>query len=150
MTRTLPRLLLTLAVLSGCADPEARVEETATPVRVQVLARQDFQPTLTLLGTLAPRATATLTAPVAGRLAYPARFAGGLATGETVAAGEVLAMLDSLPSRDRVAEVRLGQRAADDELQRAQRGVELGVLPHADLERAQIQADAARERVRNA
>src|SRR5204862_6299289 len=47
-------------------------------------------------------------------------------------------------------EMRLGQRAAEDELQRARRGVDLGVLPHADLERAEIQAEAARTRVRNA
>src|SRR5204863_5471057 len=33
---------------------------------------------------------------------------------------------------------------------RARRGVEVGVLPHADLERAQIQAEAARTRMRNA
>ncbi len=144
------RPLLILTVLGSCADPDARIEESATPVRIQVLARHDFQPTLSLLGTLTPSGVATVTAPVAGRLAYPARFADGLATGEAVAAGEVLAMLDSLPSRDRLAEARLGERAAVDELQRARRGVELGVLPHADLERAEIQADAARERVHNA
>lgn len=137
-----------LAVL-GCADPEGRSEETATAVRVQVMARREFRPTRTLLGTLEPAGRVALVSPVAGRISYPAGRA-ALPTGAPVRSGEVLALVESLPSRERLGEARMGRRAADDELQRAQRGVALGVLPHADLERAEIAAEAARERVRNA
>jgi RND family efflux transporter MFP subunit len=138
------------ALLSGCADPEARVDEVAIPVRVETLARQDFQPTLILLGTLVPAGRVALTAPAAGRLRFPPRFRDGLATGAEVRAGEIVAEIESLPSRDRVSEARLALRAAEEELARTRRGVDAGVLPHADLDRAQIAADAARLRVANA
>ncbi len=138
------------AALTGCSPGEPAAEEPAIAVRTEILARHDLRPALTLLGTLVDAERRPLQAPVAGTLTYPRRFAQGLATGASVRAGEVLATLVSLPSRERLSEAQLAQRAAEQELERIRRGADLGVLPHADLERAEMQAETARLRARNA
>ncbi|MEO8505285.1 MAG: efflux RND transporter periplasmic adaptor subunit [Acidobacteriota bacterium] len=146
----LAMIALVLIPAQACAPPAPKGEDPPLPVRTTVLARADFQPTVTLLGTLAAAGRTSVTVTAEGTLSYPARFASGLTTGSLVQKGELLATVDSVTARGRVEEARLGTRGAEEDLARVRRGAELGVLPHADLQHAEVEAEGARLRLANA
>jgi membrane fusion protein (multidrug efflux system) len=125
-------------------------EEPALPVRSLLVASAPFEPAVTLLGVVGPAHTATVMTPVQGTLHYPPRFAAGLATGARVKAGEPLAIIRNLEQELRLGEAKLIARGTDEELTRAQRGSDLGILPRADLDRAKVQAEISHERLTNA
>lgn len=146
--RTLAILLLILA-LTACAQAPADVPEEppATPVRVQAVDWKPFQPTLTLLGVVQPSGMAEVAIPVPGRLHYPGRFAGGLATGAEVREGEVLARISSHDAQAELAEARLRVELTSSELARHQRAFDAGVEAAAVLASYKAEAELARSRL---
>ncbi len=148
--RTLAILLL--LALSACAQAPADVPEAppASPVRVEVVQWKPFQPTLTLLGVVQPSGMAEVAIPVSGRLHYPARFAGGLATGAEVREGEVLARISSHDTEAQLAEARLRVDLTSSELTRHQRAFDAGVEAAAVLASFKAEAELARSRLKAA
>lgn len=149
--RTLATLLLILS-LSACAQAPADVPEEppASPVRVEVVEWKPFQPTLTLLGVVQPSGMAEVAIPVPGRLHYPGRFAGGLATGAEVREGEVLARISSHDADAELAEARLRVELTSSELTRHQRAFDAGVEAAAVLASYKAEAELARSRLKAA
>ncbi len=148
--KTLATLLTALALL-GCLPENYEVPEPAkVPVRSEVVATRPFQADLVLLGRIGPATRLELRSPVAGRVDYPRRFAGGLRTGERVARGELLLTITNDDARLRLSEAELAARLADTELARARQGVEGGFLPTAELKQREIDAELATERLENA
>lgn len=149
--RFAPLLPLTAALLAAaCAQSGGEVpQEAVLPVRAARLARSPFQPTLRLLGRVSPSATAEITAPSDGRLRYAPRFAAGPASGMQVAAGELLAVVATPAPEQRLREAEIAARGAERELARARKAVEEGVLARAQLDRAEVDDEMARERVKS-
>jgi RND family efflux transporter MFP subunit len=144
-------LLALLPFLLACEPAETPPPPSAgVPVRSEVVEPAPFRPSLTLLGRVEPASRVEVRAAEAGRIRYAPRFAGGLRTGEGVRRGELLFTVDSEEARLRLAEAELGAEAAEAELERARRGVDEGFLPAAELERREIEAELARERLRSA
>ncbi|MEM7353361.1 MAG: efflux RND transporter periplasmic adaptor subunit, partial [Acidobacteriota bacterium] len=81
---------------------------------------------------------------------YPARFASGLRTGETVRRGELLFEIENDDLRLELAEAELRSRLAETELNRARQGVEGGFLSQAELKQREIDAELATERLQSA
>lgn len=146
--RTLAVLLL-IFYLSACAQAPADVPEEppAAPVRVEAVRWQPFQPTLALLGVVQPSGMAEVAIPVSGRLHYPGRFAGGLATGAEVREGEVLARISSHEAEAELAEARLRVELTSSELARHQRAFDAGVEAAAVLASYKAEAELARSRL---
>jgi cobalt-zinc-cadmium efflux system membrane fusion protein len=147
--RFLAILSLLLLSLSGCSPAPADVPEEmpAAPVRVEALKWEPFQPTLALLGVVQPAGFAEVAIPVAGRLDYPGRFAGGLVTGAAVREGEVLARISSQDSAADLAEARLRVELTSSELARHQRAFDSGVEAAAVLASHKAEAALARSRL---
>ncbi|MCP3956911.1 MAG: efflux RND transporter periplasmic adaptor subunit [bacterium] len=146
-------LLLAAGVMlsAACQPPEEEMPARArVPVSSEVLAAAPFQPSLTLLGKVEPAVRLELRAAEGGRVRYPARFASGLRTGEEVARGELLFEIDNDDARLRLAEAELAARLAEAERERAEQGVEGGVLPPVELEQRRIDAELAAERLKSA
>ncbi|HXU32487.1 MAG TPA: efflux RND transporter periplasmic adaptor subunit [Thermoanaerobaculia bacterium] len=140
----------------GCAQAPAPPPEEApaAPVRLETAKRETFQPELLVLGTVQPGGMAEVTVPTAGRVLYPARFAGGLIAGAEVRAGEVLARISFGDADADLAEARLRVKTAESEVARHQRafdaGVEAAVILasfKADLELARSRLSAAENRL---
>ena len=135
----------------GCEPPPAPPPEPArVPVTSEVVAPSVFQPRLLLVGRVAAASRQDVRAPAAGRIGYPARFAGGLRTGAEVRRGERLFVVAAPAIELRLAEARLSAKAARTALERARRGVEEGFQPQAELEQRMIEAELAEERLANA
>jgi HlyD family secretion protein len=142
-------ILATAAALTSCAQRgESELAQASLPVRATRLARAPFQPTLRLLGRVGPAATAEVGAPSEGRLRYAPRFAAGPASGMQVAAGELLAVIESPAPEQRLREAEIAARGAERELARARKGAAEGILARAQLDRAEIDDELARERVK--
>jgi membrane fusion protein (multidrug efflux system) len=142
--------LLLAGLGAACDPPPPANQESAVPVRTERLEAAPFHPALTLLGVVGPANRADIAAPIAGTLRLAPRFRAGLTGGAEVAAGELLAVVEAPDPEQRLREARIAQRGAEQELARMRRGAELGVLPRADLERARVGDELARERVSTA
>jgi RND family efflux transporter MFP subunit len=150
--RLLAILSLLLLALSACSPAPADVPEElpAAPVRLEAVKWEPFQPTLALLGVVQPAGLAEVAIPMAGRLDYPGRFAGGLTTGATVREGEILARISSHDSAAELAEARLRVELTSSELARHQRAFDAGVEAAAILASFKAEADLARSRLQAA
>jgi membrane fusion protein (multidrug efflux system) len=146
----LPFILAVLLVsLTACSQAPADVPEEApaSPVRLEVVQWAPFQPELALLGVVQPSGVAEVTVPVAGRLDYPGRFAGGLVSGAAVREGEVLARIFSHDAEADLAEARLRVQLTKAELDRHQRAFDAGVEAAASLATYKSEAEIARARL---
>ena len=157
MTATPPKILrlpvlLCLATLPlACRQPPPQEPPPArVPVSVHEVEAAPFRPSVRLLGRVEPAARIELRADVAGTVAYPQRFAGGLRTGETVRAGELVFRVDSPEVQLAVVEAELQSEAAEAEVERSRQGVEGGFVSTATHKKNEIQARIARERLANA
>jgi len=119
-------------------------------VRLEKVTRDTFQPSLSVLGVVRPAETAEVAVTAGGRLRYPARFAGGLPTGATVRAGEVLARISLQDAESSLAEERLHLKVAESELARHRRAFEAGVEAAVVVAHAEAEAELARSRVTSA
>jgi RND family efflux transporter MFP subunit len=144
-----PGPFLLLLALTACAQAPAAVPEEApgAPVRLETIQRADFQPELTVLGTVQPGGMAEVIVPAGGRLLYPGRFPAGLVSGAGVQAGEVLARVSLQDAEAGLAEARLRVEAAESELARHQRAFDAGVEPAATLSSFKAEADLAHSRL---
>jgi hypothetical protein len=149
----LPSIALTVASLpfASCGDPP---EQAAAPPPVPVVTERvepaTFQPVVRLLGVVRAAGEAAVAAPVRGRLRYPARFAGGLVDGATVAAGEPLAVLTNEQVEHAQALARIRSAAADAELVRWERAFAAGVEPETQVVRYREAAATARQELATA
>lgn len=144
--------LLALALLPlACRQPPPQEPPPArVPVTVHEVEAASFRPSVRLLGRVEPAARIELRADVGGTVAYPARFSGGLRTGETVRSGELVFRVDSPEVELSVVEADLQSEAAEAELDRSRQGVEGGFVSSATHKKNEIQARIARERLANA
>jgi RND family efflux transporter MFP subunit len=142
-------LFALFALLGACAQAPAAVPEEApaSPVHLETVKRESFQPELTVLGTVQPGGTAEVTVPAGGRLSYPARFSTGLVSGVEVRAGEVLARVSLQDAEAALSEARLRVQAAESELARHQRAFDAGVEAAATLATFKSEADLAHSRL---
>jgi len=142
-------LLFGVLALGACAQAPAAVPEEApaSPVRLETVKRESFQPELTVLATVQPGGTAEVTVPAGGRLSYPARFSTGLVSGVEVRAGEVLAHVSLQDAEAALSEARLRVQAAESELARHQRAFDAGVEAAATLATYKSEAALAHSRL---
>jgi cobalt-zinc-cadmium efflux system membrane fusion protein len=142
-------VLISLLALTACSQAPADVPEQApaSPVRLEVVQWAPFQPELALLGVVQPSGVAEVTVPVAGRLDYPARFAGGLVSGAAVREGEVLARISSHDAEADLAEARLRVQLTSAELDRHQRAFGAGVEAASSLAAYKSEAEIAGARL---
>jgi RND family efflux transporter MFP subunit len=146
MTRTAMFFLCAAGALSAChSDPVDR-EPNATPVRTEVAKRGEFAPTIALIGVVRASETVPVVALKAGSIVYAQRFAGGLRTGESVRAGEVIAEIRNDQSAFATRQSRLEMEAATADFDRSKRSYELGVVSSAEYSTYKVRAQLARER----
>lgn len=136
---------------AGCGGKaEVEFQPSRAPVRYEVARRGPHQASLALLGTVRPSSTAQLSSSLGGRIAYPARFASGLRTGEQVAAGETLAVFENEVARLRLTEARLVSESAATDLDRLRRSLDAGIIEEEKYAAAENKARLARERLESA
>ena len=137
-------LVVFLLALAACRQ-QPNVITSATPVRMEVLKRTDFAPSLTLAGVVRAAQSIPLTATQRGTLVLAPRFQGGLRTGETVRRGEVIAEVRN----DQVAfsrtQARLQLEAALADHERMEKSHRDGVVSGADYSASALRAKLARE-----
>jgi RND family efflux transporter MFP subunit len=138
-----------LLLATACAPAPAAVPEEApaVPVRLEKVTRDTFQPSLSVLGVVRPAETAEVAVTAAGRLRYPARFAGGLSSGATVRAGEVLARISLQDAEASLEEARLHLRSVESELARHRKAFEAGVEAAVVLASYEAEAELSRSRL---
>ncbi|HKR67076.1 MAG TPA: efflux RND transporter periplasmic adaptor subunit [Thermoanaerobaculia bacterium] len=136
-------LLFVFAALA--CTRERNLQPAPMPVRVEVLKRADFTPSLTLLGTIRSAQTIPLTATQRGTLVLAPRFARGLRTGEAVVKGERIAEVrnDQIVSARTQARLQLEAAIADHD--RTERSYKDGVVSSADYSASKLRVQLARE-----
>ena len=139
-----------LIVLAACRGGSPEAESTALPaaaVTCKPAASAPVEDAIEVTGQIAPppRFDATISSPVAGRVAHVA-----VEEGDRVAAGALLATIEdpqlpagTIEARAQVASADAAKTAADLELARQQRLVESGIGAKRDLEEARAKAAAA-------
>lgn len=149
---TAPLLMLALMLtLSACQRPAPKPPKPAkVPVTSEIVKQGPFQAGVSLLGRVAPNRRIQIRPPAAGRIHYGPAVIGGFRAGQTVERGQLLFSIESPGSDLALAEAELAAQAADTELSRAQKGVEAGILPQAELEARQIDAKLAARRLAKA
>src|SRR5258706_14753089 len=110
-------MMLTILLLAHCQE-ERPPEGHGTPVRMETATRRDFAPALTLLGVVRAAQSVPLAARQRGIISYPARFAGGLRTGERVRRGGPVALCRNDQIVSSQAQARLQMDAAAAEFER--------------------------------
>ena len=137
-------LALSVLILSACREQPDSVT-SATPVRMEVLRRTEFAPSLTLAGVVRAAQTIPLTATQRGTLVLAPRFRGGLRTGEAVKKGEVIGEVRN----DQVAfsrtQARLQMEAAAQDHERMAKSYRDGVVSNADYSSSELRLRLARE-----
>ncbi|CAM3568450.1 efflux RND transporter periplasmic adaptor subunit [Halomonas lysinitropha] len=140
-------ILVALLLLVGCAEENAE-EAPLRPVRTLSIEVSGAGAERELPGRLQAVANRRLSFRVAGQIASY-----GVAVGEAVAAGQLLARLEATDlrlQRDRARSSLAGAEAAaanaEAEWQRARRLYEAGSAPARDLDAARAQVEAARAR----
>ena len=141
----LPALLpLLCALLFACGEaPE--FENTAIPVRTEVVKRTEFAPTMTLLGVVRAAQSIPVTSTQRGTIRFAPRFAGGLETGAEVKRGELLAEVRNDQMLSARAQAKLEMEAADADFQRAKLSHEQGVMSSAEYSAYRYRAQLRRE-----
>ena len=137
-------LVLSVLVLTACREQQETFL-APTPVRMEVLKRSEFAPSLMLAGVVRAAQTYPLLASQHGTLVLGPRFRGGLRTGETVTKGEVIGEVRN----DKVAfsrtQARLQMEAALADHERMERSHRDGVVSSADYSASELRAKLARE-----
>lgn len=138
-------IVVALASLAVACEKERTQEIAPTPVRMEMAKRMQFAPELTLVGVVRSAQTVPLAATRRGTLVYARRFAGGLRTGESVSAGELIAEVrnDQVVFAARRARLEMDAAAADAD--RIRRSFEQGVASGAENSAYEVRARLARE-----
>lgn len=137
-------LALSLLVFAAC-QPERFEAPAPTPVRVEALQRGDFAPAIALVGTVRAAQTVPLTASQRGTVTLAPRFANGLRTGESVRAGELIAVIanDQVAFARTQAQLQMQAALASHEL--VERSFRDGIVSGADFTSSSLRAQLARE-----
>lgn len=144
-------LVLSLALLGACQPAGDAGEESRAqvPVQSEVVERAPFRTSRFLLGRVEPAARTPVVVPLSGRISFPARFSGGLRTGERVRRGEVLATIENLDRENAWREAEVRTRAARAAAEREERTFKAGVTTEAQLERARFERESAEIQLEN-
>ena len=116
--RVIPSALVAVALLSACADPAPPPAPPPKPVKVEVPASGSSHFADSFVGTVRARQRTALSFESAGRVT-----AISVDVGDRVRAGQLLAQLDDMPARLRLAKAQADRRAAAATL--AERGTSL-------------------------
>ncbi|HXI12402.1 MAG TPA: efflux RND transporter periplasmic adaptor subunit [Thermoanaerobaculia bacterium] len=144
-------LVMMTSLLIRCGGGSAEREpQPPFPIRSEVVAPAEFRPSLTVLGTVHPSETISITSSSGGTISYPARFRSGLRTGERVSAGEVLAILENESSRAHLEEAQLQAEERNLELERSRRSFQQGIIAQAELSREEVASRMAGQRLASA
>jgi len=148
MRSELIAVILAVGACSRASAPEAEEDKrAAASVTCKPVASQEVEQVVEVSGVIAPppRLDATVTSPVAGRIAKVA-----VEEGDHVAAGALLAVIEdpslpagSIEAHAGVASAQASKLAADQEVARQTRLVESGIGARRDLDDAKAKAAAA-------
>lgn len=137
-------LALSLLLTAACAE-ERDVVSSATPVRMEVLKRSEFAPSLTLAGVVRASKTIPLTATQRGTLVLASRFRDGLRTGEQVKRGELIAEVRNDQVLFSRTQARLQMEAAQSDHERMERSHREGLVSSAEYSSSALRAKLAKE-----
>ncbi len=135
---------VSLLVLAACQQ-ERDVISSATPVRMEVLKRTEFAPSLTLAGVVRASKTIPLTATQRGTLVLAPRFRDGLRTGEAVKRGELVAEVRNDQVVFSRTQARLQMEAAQADHERMERSHREGLVSSAEYSASALRARLAKE-----
>lgn len=136
-------VFLTLALVA-CREQQDSIPNF-TPVKMEVLKRTDFAPSLMLAGVVRAAQTIPLTATQRGTLVLAPRFRDGLRTGETVAKGELIAEVRNDQVSFSRTQARLQMEAAEKDHERMERSFRDGVVSNAEHASSELRLKLARE-----
>lgn len=140
------RLIALAAALATVACQQERdVVLSATPVRLEVLQRAEFAPSLTLAGVVRAAQTIPLTATQRGTLVLAPRFRAGLRTGETVTRGELIAEVRNDQVLFARTQAKLQMEAAEADHQMMAKSYRDGVVSQSDYSASALRARLAKE-----
>jgi RND family efflux transporter MFP subunit len=137
-------LVLSLLVITACREEHDAVM-SPTPVRMEILKRSDFAPSLMLAGVVRAAETYPLLASQRGTLVLAPRFREGLRTGEIVSRGEVIGEVRNDHVSFSRTQARLQMEAALADHERMERSYRDGVVSNADYSASDLRAKLARE-----
>lgn len=144
-------LSLMMSLLLRCGGgSEEREPPPPFPIRSEVVEPAEFRPALTVLGTVHPSQTISITSSSGGTISYPPRFRSGLRTGERVSAGEVLAILENESSRAALEEAKLQAEERKLQLERSRRSFQAGIIAQAELSREEVASRLTEQRLASA
>ena len=137
-------LAVSLLLVAACQQ-ERDVISSATPVRMEVLKRTEFAPSLTLAGVVRASKTIPLTATQRGTLVLAPRFRDGLRTGEQVKRGELIAEVRNDQVVFSRTQARLQMEAAQADHERMERSHREGLVSSAEYSSSALRARLAKE-----
>ena len=137
-------LAVVIFVIAACQQ-EREVISSATPVRMEVLKRSEFAPSLTLAGVVRASKTIPLTATQRGTLTLAPRFREGLRTGEQVRRGELIAEVRNDQVVFTRTQARLQMEAAEADHERMERSHREGLVSSAEFSSSALRAKLAKE-----
>jgi RND family efflux transporter MFP subunit len=135
--------LLALAVVA-CREQHDQIPNV-TPVKMEVLKRTEFAPSLLLAGVVRAAQTIPLTATQRGTLVLAPRFRDGLRTGESISKGELIAEVRNDQVAFSKTQARLQMEAAEKDHERMERSYREGVVSLAEYTSSDLRARLARE-----
>lgn len=140
------RRMLAIALLFVAACQEQREDvNSATPVKMEVLKRTEFAPSLTLAGVVRAANTIPITATQRGTLVLAPRFRDGLRTGEKVRRGELIAEVRNDQVVFSRTQARLQMEAAQSDHERMERSHSEGLVSSAEYSASALRAKLAKE-----
>jgi RND family efflux transporter MFP subunit len=144
-------LLIALALAGACRPVGDSGEDgkAQVPVHSEVLERAPFRTSRVLLGRVEPAVRTPVLATLSGRISFPARFSGGLRTGERVRRGELLATIENLDRENAWRDAEVRTRAARAAAEREERTFKAGVTNEAQLERVRFELESAETQLEN-
>lgn len=133
-----------LFVFAACQEQREDVN-SATPVKMEVLKRTEFAPSLTLAGVVRAANTIPVTATQRGTLVLAPRFRDGLRTGEKVRRGELIAEVRNDQVVFSRTQARLQMEAAQSDHERMERSHEQGLVSSAEYSASGLRTKLAKE-----
>ena len=137
-------LAMSMLLLAAC-NQQREVISSATPVRMEVLKRSEFAPSLTLAGVVRASKTIPLSATQRGTLVLAPRFREGLRTGEQVRRGELIAEVRNDQVVFSRTQARLQMEAAQSDHERMERSHREGLVSSAEYSASALRSKLARE-----
>lgn len=138
------RIIAAAFLFIAACEPQRDVVRSAMPVRMEVVKRSEFAPSLTLAGVVRAAQSIPLTATQRGTLVLAPRFRDGLRTGESVRKNELIAEVRNDAVVFSRTQARLQMEAAQADHERMARSYRGGVVSHAEYASSELRAKLAK------